>query len=53
MSHDLLNITTFQYKISYQGRHSISGDFSRASMVLMHSVLQEDHGGSSLRMVSG
>ena len=22
-------------------------------MVLMHSVLQEDHGGSSLRMVSG
>jgi Condensin II complex subunit CAP-H2 or CNDH2, N-terminal len=34
-----------------QARHSVSGDFSRASMVLMHSVLQEDHGGSSLRMV--
>ena len=37
---------------SSRGRHSISGDFSRASTVLMHSVLQEDHGGSCLRMSS-
>ena len=33
-------------------RNSISGDYSRASMVLVHSVLQEDRGGSNnLRMV--
>ena len=37
---------------SSKGRHSVSGDFSRASTVLMHSVLQEDHGGSNLRMSS-
>ena len=32
------------------GRHSASGDLSSASMVLMHSILQEDHGGSCLKM---
>jgi len=37
---------------SSRGRHSISGDFSRASTVLMHTVLQEDHGGACLRMSS-
>jgi condensin-2 complex subunit H2 len=33
------------------GRHSMSGDFSRASMVLMHSMMNEDHGGNTLKMV--
>ena len=37
---------------SSKGRHSITGDFTHASIVLMHSVLQEDHGGSNLRMSS-
>ena len=32
------------------GRHSISADISRVSMVLMHSIMQEDHGGTSLKM---
>lgn len=32
------------------GRHSISADISRVSMVLMHSIMQEDHGGASLKM---
>lgn len=31
-------------------RHSMSGDLSRASMILMQSILQEDHGGASLKM---
>ncbi len=32
------------------GQHSISADISRVSMVLMHSIMQEDHGGASLKM---
>jgi hypothetical protein len=33
-------------------RLSHSGEMSRASMVLMHSLLQEDHGGASLKLSS-
>jgi hypothetical protein len=34
------------------GRTSQSADTSRASMILMHSILQEDHGGSNLKLSS-
>jgi len=32
------------------GRYSLSGEISRASMILMHSILAEDHSGASLKI---
>jgi hypothetical protein len=37
---------------SSAGKMSFSADTSRASMILMHSILQEDHGGSNLKLSS-
>jgi len=32
------------------GRYSMSGEISKASMILMHSILAEDHNGSALKI---
>lgn len=34
------------------GRLSVSGDASKTSMILMHSLLHEDHGGANLKLSS-
>ena len=42
------NINTKDAKI--MRRQSLSGDLSKSSMILMHSILHEDHGSSNLRL---